>query len=414
MIDEPNKPAGVVPGTIWYPSGSYYPPNGELWYSPKAANYYGTLGLGGMIEQSFLAAYWLTLDRKFLHPFQRMMDWSTYGPYVPGEYDPPGVKWVRANLAHGSNPKVTSLYRMLTGERVYDEYTKRFGTATQNYQIDNNIDEYLARFEKAAKSLRTRLWYHTTEVMSTDRLHLPAVEDVWGAYTGAILTTVDAEVPTMAVTYDTPDSNFAALVTENEDTRVRVWLYSFWEEPETIRLKFWRLRPGEYIVNQGDIQPGEREFQHRYQWGDPQNLEILHKADGIDVTVPPGVVWVVDVRLNNKIDVPESAPDLAIHARDISFEGGKPSLTVHNIGTEAAEDFTVALQSLGGYGWVTIDEKRVARLSEPVNFTPFTARVQFDVEPADGNIDLRFNLDPEDDLFEINERNNSVTLSLHE
>ena len=46
--------------------------------------------------------------------------------------------------------------------------------------------------------------------MSTDRLQLPFVATVWGAYSGAVTTTVDSEVPTFGVTYETPDANFAA------------------------------------------------------------------------------------------------------------------------------------------------------------------------------------------------------------
>lgn len=406
LIDEPNKPAGLIPGTIWYPSGSYYPPNGEVWFSPKAANYYGTLGLGGMINQSFLAAYSLSGDRKYLQPFQLIMDQATYGPYEPGDAEPPSMEWVYPKQAQMAGREVTSLYRMLTGERVYDEYTKRFGTAPQLYDIDQNLDRYLGQFESAARDLRTNLWYWSTEVMSTDRLHLPSVEAIWGAYSGAISTFVDAEVPTMGVTYETPDANFAALVTENHPDRLRVWLYSFWDEPTDINLKLWRLTPGHYLLNQGQIERGEQSFQNRYHWIKPQRVAVLHRADTVTVTLPPKTVWVVDLRLDETVAVPDRAPDLALHRRDVQVGGGRVTVTVHNIGTADAGAFTVRLmQDKDGESKV-LASSSVASLPAPANYQPSTVEVVFNVDAGDLPDNWIVQLDPDDAVFELTKSNN--------
>src|SRR5690606_30327292 len=111
-----------------------------------------------------------------------------------------------------------------------------------------DLNRYMKDIESAAVSLRTNLWYRSTEVQSTDRLSLPAVEALFGAYTGAILLTGDTDYQTFAVTYDTPSTDFAALVVDTTPKRLRVWLYSFWDQPTTINLRPWRLTPGEYIL----------------------------------------------------------------------------------------------------------------------------------------------------------------------
>jgi hypothetical protein len=411
MTDAPDKPVGVLPGTIWYPSGSYNPPNGEKWYSDKAYNYYGTMGMPNMLHRSFMAAYALSGDRKFLHPIQRMMDYSTYGPYKPEVGEPPSLEWLRSHLAHQGGSTTTALYRMFTGERVYDEYTRRFGMASQVYQIDQDVMRYEESFQKAAESLRHNLNYWTTEVMATDRHHLPAVAEVWGAYTGAVTTTVDAEFPTMGVTYETPDANFAAMVTENTDTRLRVRLYSFWDEPTEMKLKFWRLKPGKYVMMQGEQMPGEKPFQSRYGWSEPQYVEILHKGDLCTITLPRGRTWVVDLRLHEEIDVPEIACDLAIHERDIAVEGDTLTATVHNIGSKGAENFTVALQHKDGSQWHTVKTQSVEHLSQPVGYNPCTKAVTFpDVKSGK----WRVVLDPDSTLFELNELNNAAAVTQQE
>lgn len=408
MIDEPTKAEGMLPGTIWYPSGSYEPPNGAPWYSEQARNYYGPTGLPIMLHQSFLAAYALTYDRRFLHPVQRMMDHATWGPYEYGEYEPGSWKWQFMNLVGCADPDVTSLYRMLTGERIYDEYTRRFGTPPQQYQIDQDVDRYLASFEQAAKSLRHNLWYYTTEVLSTDRLHLPAVDAVWGAYSGAISTLVDAETPTMGVTWKTPDANFAAIVTENTPTRLRAWIYTFWDEPTEIAMKLWRLTPGIYLATQGEQVKGEHTFQKRYGWGDPEPIEILHAGDMFHLTVPPKTVWVVDLRLHEEITLPPTACDLAIAARDLTPDANGLTVTVHNVGSAPAEDFVVALQTRDGDAWRTVAEQTVTRLSHPVDFVPFTVDVTFSLRPDQLASIRRVVVDPDDMLFELCETNNAV------
>jgi hypothetical protein len=408
MIDAPDKPAGVLPGTIWYPSGSYNPPNGEKWYSDKAYNYYGTMGMAEMLNRSFMGAYALSGDRKFLHPIQRMMDYSTYGPYQPEAGKPPTMTWFRSHLAHQGGSTTTSLYRMFTGERIYDEYTRRFGTAPQVYQIDQDVTRYEESFQEAAESLRHNLAYWTTEVMSTDRHHLPAVAEVWGAYTGAVTTTVDAEFPTMGVTYETPDANFAAMVTENTETRLRVRLYSFWEKPTQMNLKLWRLMPGKYVMTQGEQMEGERPFQSRYGWSDPQYIEILHKGDLCNITLPPGKTWVVDLRLHEEIDVPDIACDLAIHERDVVTKGNTLTAVIHNIGSKSAENFTVSLQRKDGNDWRGVGSYTIERLSQPVDYKPFNSTVTFsDVKSGR----YRVIIDSEDQLFELNELNNVATVT---
>lgn len=404
QIDE--KIPGFVPATIWYPSGEIHPPVDKPWWDEKI-NYYGFPGLGNMVMDTILCAGWLTGDPKFLEPTRTQMDIATHGPldkYAGSQV--PSKEWQMYSLLHSADPQQLSLYKMLTHERVYDEYIRRSGDAAQIYRLDYDLDAFMRSFERAAKSQRHNLEFQTTEVLSTDRAALGHALTTFGAYTGAIMGLRDAATPTFAVTYETADTDFAALVTESTPKRVRVWLYSFADAEKPIGLRLWQLTPGKYVLNQGDILPGEREFQNRYGWIDPSRIEIRHRAQLVGIRVPPQKVWVVDLRLEEPISVPKSAPDLAINARDVVWDGDTVKVTVHNIGNADAKPFSVELQAKIDGAWKAIAEKRMTSLPAPKSLVPSNTPVSLAVLKDGRNNEMRVVLDPKNQQYEIFEENN--------
>lgn len=411
MLDAPDKPSGIIPGTLFFPSGSYHPPDGSPWYAEGYHHMYGPWCVPSLMFMSFFQAYALSGDPKWLAPFQTLMIDATSGPLPRGELEPGSRESFRGSAIHTAGTSLSALYREYTGERVYDEYTMRsFGTAPQQYQIDHDLARYVRRFEAAAQSLRTNLDYWTTEVLATDRLHLPAVEDVWGAYTGAITTTGDAEPQTFAVTYDTPSPDFAALVVDRTPRRLRVWLYGFWEQPTEIGLYPWRLEPGEYVLTHGRQLPGEAPGQFRYAWQPPQQVHLLHRADPVRLTLPPRQVYVVDLRLARAAEVPNIAPDLALAPRDLILKDRTQEIAVHNIGNASATNVPVVLQRWEENRWNILSARSVDLLPAPTNLEPMSMWVVFDMRREWLTGPCRIVVDPDDTLFELCEANNIVTL----
>lgn len=398
-----NKIPGYAPPTIWYPSGDIDPPNGARWFD-KGWNYYGNMG--GMVYDSLLCAYYLSRDPKFLRAFQLGMDIATYGPYTWQQYPEESEMAQRQGLAHMPDSQKTALYKWLTGERVYDEYTLRHGDPAQNYRVNYDLDAYMRSFERAATGQRTNLELQTTEVLSTDRAALGSALTVFGAYTGAVMGLRDAATPTFAVTYDTPNNDFAALVTESTPKRLRVWLYSFNEKPMRVGLKLWQLLPGVYVLNQGEMIKGEQSFQHRYTWIDPRSVKVEHRAQTVYVDVPPTKVWVVDFRLDTPISVPKTAPDLALGAGDVKRIADGLQVTVHNIGNAKSAPVDVTLQVEKAGKWTTVSRARVPAIPAPAKLSPSTAFVKLVASAASLAGKYRVAIDPEDKLYEICETNN--------
>ena len=418
-----DKMSGIAPPTIWYPSASISPPHNEYKWWDETKNYFNG---AGMIEDVFLASYYFSHDKKFLEPVQAALDMGTQGPLPKNTK--PGSK--EAQIASclpivgnmQTEQSKTSLYRWLTGDTAYDEYIMRFAEPTQKFRVNGDLDTYMKSFQYAAEGLRNNLEIQTTEVLSTDRAALGSPLDIFGAYTGAVTGMRDAATPTFSVTYNTPSTDFAALVMTATTDRLRVWLYNFDDKPMPVGLKLWRLKPGSYTLNQGEQLPGEQKDVYRYAWGDPTTVTVIHRAEGPTVTVPSGKVWCVDLRLKKQIDVPATAPDMAIGNNDIVETTKGINVTVHNIGNADAKPFTVELQyNDGSIGWKTILEQTVTSLPCPKNFVPSTKTLTFDnlinsdnrfassskIKPYDIRTEnYRIVIDPQDKQYEGCETNN--------
>jgi hypothetical protein len=122
-------------------------------------------------------AYLLSGDAK-LDPIQTMMDMATIGPLVTQDASlpPDDTRNLLGSIAHQSSQNVTAVYRWLTGERVYDEYTLRSPSPVQRYMIDYDLDQYANSLESTARSMRNNWTLSTSEVLQTDRAGLVGMQ----------------------------------------------------------------------------------------------------------------------------------------------------------------------------------------------------------------------------------------------
>lgn len=409
------KPAGVPPGTLWYPSGDISPSPDIPWWDPDY-NYYGWPGPFSITTDALLSAYRLSGDLKYLEPLLSVWTTATSGPLVGSgdEGEPGSDTWIRRRLQHRGGRDQLAYYRWLTGDGAYDEYQRRFDSGVTKYQLDGDLDAYLASFEGAAKGLRNNFAMRTSEVIMTDRAGMDGAKVTFAAYTGAPRLWGDAGTPLIAVTWVVPDTDFAAVVTHATEQRLRVWLYNFHQETTRMGMRVWRLQPGNYVVTQGEILHGERPFQHRYGWAPPWPVTVAHRGDVIWVDVPAGVAYAVDIRLREPRPTPATAPDLAIAPRDISIERADAKrsnvlVMVHNIGNDTAREFRVALEVRDDEaGWKQINSKGLARLDAPTDLDPKRVLVKLAGSNADLAKGWRVVVDSEAAVRELYEGNNIV------
>lgn len=405
------KPPGFAPASIFYPAGGIEPPTGRPWHDSRS-HYYGFSGLPGMVHESLLTAHYLTGDRRYLDPVEAMLRLATTGPLrqldptLPRDH----IDNLLADAAHHPSARILSVYRWLTGDRTYDEYLlKLAGSAAQRYQVNGRLDEYLLSFRPLAERLRDNWAARTSEVLQTDRAGLEGAWDVCSAYTGAIRDFVDAATPTMAVTWQTPDLDFAAVVTEARPDRLRVLLYSFHAAPVTIGLRPWQLVSGTYEMCAGEPVAGEVLGLQRYRWGRPQEVAHVHRGEAIPLELPGRTEWVVDLRLRERARRPALLPDLAVSNRDLRREANTLSIVIHNIGGADSAGFDLVVEG------VSADESTVAPLARRTldglagihGFEPSTRIVHAEL-PAGGADRLRVRIDPNAAVDELCKANNQA------
>ncbi len=415
MTDYPRKPAGVVPGQLFYPSGTPIPPEGTTlkdWSTANAPEPDAPPGMGSMIQGAFLAAYRLTGDPKYLEPMYHYCLWGSYGPLIrnDGRLKPGSREWVISGQQGDSHTDTMALFRWLSGDRTMEEYLLRFAAPYQRYLVTNDLDTLMKSVEKAARSMRVNFRLMTEELLQTDRAGLPATRETIGAYTGALATWRDGLTPTMAVTWEVPDPDFAALVVAATDTRLRTWVYSFHDQPIRVGMRIWRLTPGVYQATQGEILPGES-VNRRYGWSEPTRFTYRRRLDTYYVDVPPRKPFAIDLRRLNPLDVPQTAPDAAIADRDVSL--GAPDVllaTMHSIGSEPLPGLTVALEARQPDGtWKRVAERKTGQLPAP-ELDPAVRKfefVGFPKAPA-----YRVVLDADQKVDELYEGNNTATLQV--
>ncbi|MBN1418170.1 MAG: hypothetical protein JXP34_05300 [Planctomycetes bacterium] len=402
MREAHGKPAGVPPGTIWYPSGEIVPPSGAPWWNLDW-NYYGWPGPVFKIYDAFLASYSFTGDRAFLAPFEPWAEVLRGAPPAGGEPGSPG--WIRAGVHGLKLGETVAQYRWQEGKTKLDDLVLRFANPTTRFRIERDLPAYEEAFARAARGLRGNFALRTSEVIYTDRAGLGGTETTFGAYTGAVRTWGDAGLPTMAVTWIVPDADFAALVTVATPTRLRACVYHFHDEPISIGLRIWQLRPGVYTFGRHEGEPGT-EASSRV--GNEQ-VTIGRKGDVVSVPVPPRTSYLLDLTMKEPRAAPRRMPDLAIHERDIEVAregaGIVVRIPVHNIGSAAAEGVCVRLEAEGSE---VATQATVGRIRAPRDFEPSVERVILRLaEVAPGTV-LHVTVDPDDRVFEICEENDAV------
>lgn len=402
------KPAGIPPGTIWYPSGEIAPPGGAPWWHPDW-NYYGWPGPISMIYDTFLAAYRFSGDRAFLDPLRAYVRIVRGPRRAAGSGAPGSPAWAQARVQGWNLRDTLAQYRWLEGDTAFDDLLLPVATPAVRFLITGDRAVYEASFARTARSLRDNFALRTSEVIMTDRAGLGGAAATFAAYTGGVRLWRSSGLPTMAVTWIVPDPDFAALVTEAGPGRLRARLYHFHEEPIDVGLRLWRLRPGRYALRAGEILPGDGGRPDRHARGPAREVEILHRGETVTVPVPPRTPYAVDLVLLAAREVPPRAPDLAIARRDIDGIRSRGGVTlrvrVHNVGSADARDVRVRAEDPRRHA---VAETAIDHLPAPRDLTPSMRRVEIHLAGADAAGPFRVVLDPEDRIFEIFEGNNAA------
>jgi hypothetical protein len=417
MTKKYNKIAGIIPANIWYPSGDIAPPNGAPWNDPHY-NYMGCCNLSNYwIQDTFIAAYKLSGNKKFLQPFHTFMAWQQSempkGSKRFPDLDENPLGWAISQAKGGLNSNTLAQYRWLTQDDTYDKLIIERLWPAQKFQLTSDFETFLKIIENALQRLRVNFNLQTREVIQTDRAGLAGSSLSFGAYTGGVREWKDAGMPTMAVTWDLPHEDFSALVVGASPKELCVWLYNHRPEKMKVGMRLWQLLPGQYEVRYSPIQ---RETSKKLQDSKSaiEKFILKERAGRYELDVPSRREIEIKFQLLKVLKHREPLPDPAICKDDITIlkaneKHATLKLTVHNLGSAPARELPVVVMS-GPQNKKSILARTVIDvLPESRNLQPSTVSITLNKITLSPSI--RAVIDPNQKIEEICGSNNEASIS---
>lgn len=269
---------------------------------------------------------------------------------------------------------------------------------------DVRILEAVYRDQIAAAALRE--YINTEGSLWVDRVSVPMAE-IQRARLGGVALVRNFYVPGHAVSwrFDRPgdEERVAVLVRDPTPQRIRVAAYNLGTEAVTATMSVWDVEPGSWTVATGtraDTNEGPLS-------GGATRVAELERGGSLPVTFAPGVVTVVELRLEKKGAPYWSRPDLGISPEDVRVAGRTMTVTVHSVGGADAPAAAVVVRDAAG---LELGRGRVPALPAPKDLKPRAAAVRVSLPAGASLAGAAVSVEVPSGVREITPLNNRVVL----
>jgi hypothetical protein len=239
-----------------------------------------------------------------------------------------------------------------------------------------------------------------------DRIALPFSE-LQRARLGGIALVRNSLYPGHAVswTFQPPASeeSVGVLIPNSTPQSLKILAYNLSASPVKANMTAWDVEPGQWELVQGidtngdDIADGAT----------TTNTVEFERSGAIEITLPPRVTTVLNLRLVVKGTPYWARPDLGISKDDVVRSGRRLSVVVHSLGAVETQAVTVALVDQNGKVLTTA---LVPRLEAPLDLRPRKTTVTLSIPPGSQLAGCNIVLDPDAKMKEITRVNNCVEL----
>jgi Concanavalin A-like lectin/glucanases superfamily len=196
----------------------------------------------------------------------------------------------------------------------------------------------------------------------------------------------------------------AILIPNATPQSLKIIVYNLGSMPVTAAMTGWDLDPGQWEITQGLDRDGDDSADGVTM----KSIVELERTGWVNLTFPPGVTSVVDLRLVAKGIPYWARPDLGISAADVKLHGRTITVTVHSLGAVETSPTTLTLVTENG---TLLSSASVPRLEAPIDLVPRTVTVTMPL-PARKLSGCSLLLDPELKMKEITRVNNQVKLDV--
>jgi hypothetical protein len=271
--------------------------------------------------------------------------------------------------------------------------------------LSGNRDNLESWLERSLAWFARYPWMQRQSHQKTDRVLNYQASPAIASYLGAAPNR-NRWVRMNAVSYvGLSGDDFAALVWDQGVNRLRVAIYNFRSEPIAGGLRLERLDHGRYLVRQGL----DADDDGRIDQPPAGEERTLRRDDVLALSLPPRAVTVVQIEQIQKLDDIRLRADLALSPRGVKVTGSQIAGQVHNIGSRDAAEVVIAV--------IDADGREVARqslgaLPAPLDLQPRSLPFQLTMTSAI-KPGWRLVVDPQDQVAEITEINNTIALGAH-
>jgi len=408
----------VIPGAVVWATEELGSPGQDWRYGDGCLSYDWESG-SWPIEEMYahmVASNRLFGDEAYLYPVETMMTLHFAPENYNGTADQDDLDFVLSNTEFST---VYSDYRILSGQTDFDTYLPGFHTmyGYAEYLATGNKNYIVNSADRLIRLINENETKWTTDpiMKTTDKAKgaYSVFRFLTGAYLGGSGLT-RARVPGMAVSWEGTGYDFAALVAQASESRLKTLVYNFEPEGKNIGVRNWMLEPGTYRVNLG---PDANEDDAIDSVSQSFEVEIIERGQTVQFWLPSGELYVLQFdQVSSSGDKWTDRADLGLTSEDVILSPANPGpgqsvtvqVTLHNIGSKAAQDISV--KAFAGISQLSVGElatSNINRLDAPNDLQPRTVQVALQlVVPDDGTFNI--SVDPGNQIPEVTERNNAV------
>jgi hypothetical protein len=392
MSTEGNKPRGVFPAGVKFPEGRSFDP----WYStPTYKNYTKPGYYDHLLFEHLLGMWLITGKERYLEPMHGAMELAV-AQWQSGASGPEGSAAWAGQAMRRRIVETACRWRLITGDERYDEFLRAESVPLVQYQLGGaDRGDVVNALRAAIDYNATNYEMLTSEVLFTDRVFLKGANEIATIYGGGVGI---SRCPSQAVRWENGGEDLAAWVEEAGHTHFRASVFNFAAQERQVGMQHWRLQPGVYSLSlRSEESPGTGE--------PPQTVTLRHRGDSIPLSLPSRVSYEVELKQVNRFAWdPSTLPDLAAPRKPKSVSARQVEWKIFNLGSQAAHAVQVELRA----GETVLAQQRIAELPGVRDYRLGEAMVSFACEVPD--VPLTLLLDPQDDIAEITERNNRVSM----
>jgi hypothetical protein len=193
------------------------------------------------------------------------------------------------------------------------------------------------------------------------------------------------------------------LVPEGTPDHIKIIAYNLDSIPVKAKMTGWEIDPGKWEITQGVQGSSADAPLHDVA----TRTEDFERSRDLDITFPPHVTTVLELKLVQKGVPYWSRPDLGIDPDDVKIEGNRMKITVHSLGAVDGPASKVVLRDKAGK---VLASASAPAIKAPLDLFPKTAAVTLVVPAGADYKGGTITVESSGKVPEITQRNNRVPL----